>query len=662
MERGWSSNIFPLSAESVGRLAIILVSIISILTLFGWMIGVDILKSINPHFTAMRVVTALCFLLSAAALVFIKNRSAGGWQIKVSRLFSAAVSTIGLLTVICYLVELQTGHEWAWAHNTFLNFLNVPADRMAIITAILFFVFGFVLILLSIGGRHAANISHALLLPITILTYLVLVGYLFNVKAFYEWLQIAVALNTGIAFCFLCIASFCIRPESWLMKVLTGDESGAIMARRLLPALLILPLIIGWLRIQGERRDYFGSDFGVALVAVTYAICFLGLVWFNARSVNRTDQIRRQAQEALHESEVRYRLLFAQAAVGIKRMDVQGRILEVNDKLCDILGYSRAELLLLSLANVTHPDDLAGEQVQLERLLAGQINNYSIGKRCLRKDGSVIWVKVTSSLPSVTDPSDKWWISVVEDITNRKQAQDALNLTTAELARSNKDLEQFAYIASHDLQEPLRAVAGFMGILKKKYQDKLDDDARKYIDYAVEGAERMQTLINGLLAYSRVGTRGGDLKPMSMQTAFNTAINNLQVAIGESKAVITHDELPDITADAAQMTQLQQNLIANAIKFCGKGLPEIHLIARREDQHWVFGIRDNGIGIETQYFERIFLIFQRLHTRNQYPGTGIGLALCKKIVERHAGRIWVESEPGCGSTFYFTIPDKGDNE
>ncbi|MGA3282644.1 MAG: PAS domain S-box protein [Smithella sp.] len=662
MERSWSLNIFPLSAESFSRLAIILVFIISISTLLGWMIGIDILKSINPHFTAMRVVTALCFLLSAAALVFIKNRSAGHWQIKVSRLFSAAVSIIGLLTVICYLVELQTGHEWAWAHNAFLNFLNVPADRMAIITAILFSIFGFILILLSIDSRHATNISHALLLPITILTYLMLVGYIFNVKVFYEWLQIAVALNTVIAFCFLCIASFCIHPESWLMKVFTGDESGAIMARRLLPAFLTLPIIIGWLRIQGERTDVFGSDFGVALVAVTYAICFFWLVWFNARSVNRTDQIRRQAQEALHESEVRYRLLFAQAAVGIKRMDVQGRMLEVNDKLCDILGYSRPELLLLSLANITHPDDLAGEQVQLERLLAGQINNYSIEKRCLRKDGSVIWVKVTSSLPSVTDPSAKWWISVVEDITNRKQAEDALNLMTAELARSNKDLEQFAYIASHDLQEPLRAVAGFMGILKKKYQDKLDDDARKYIDYAVEGAERMQTLINGLLAYSRVGTRGEDLKPMSMQTVFYTAINNLQVAIDESKAVITHDELPDITADAAQMTQLQQNLIANAIKFCDKGLPEIHLIARREDQHWVFGIRDNGIGIETQYFERIFLIFQRLHTRNQYPGTGIGLALCKKIVERHAGRIWVESEPGCGSTFYFTIPDKGDNK
>jgi PAS domain S-box-containing protein len=533
---------------------------------------------------------------------------------------------------------------------------------MAIITAILFSVFGFVLLLLSSGSKRTADISHALLLPIAILTYLVLVGYLFNVRVFYQWLQVGVALNTGIAFSFLCVASFCIRPQSWLMKVFTGEEAGAIMARRLLPALLILPLVIGWLRMQGERNGIFGSEVGVSLVAVTYAICFFWLVWFNARSVNRTDQIRRQTEEALRESEVRFRLLFAQAAVGIKRMDPQGRMLEVNDKLCDILGYSRAELLLLSLADITHPDDLASEQTELGRLLAGQINYYSVEKRCLRKDGSVIWVRVTSSLPSPAGRASEWWISVVEDITMRKQTEAALQKMTEDLARSNKDLEQFAYIASHDLQEPLRAVAGFIGILKKQYRDKLDTDAVDYIDQSVEGAERMKALINDLLTYSRVGTKGEALKPMNMQVVFAAAVNNLQVAIGESKCFITHDALPVITADVAQMTQLLQNLIGNAIKFCGKDRPEIHIIARHNDEQWVFGVRDNGIGIEPQYFERIFLIFQRLHTRNQYPGTGIGLALCKKIIERHGGKVWVESAPGRGSTFFFTIPDKGDNK
>ena len=662
MKRSLHSLFFPLSVESVGWFAIILVFIISILALLGWILGVASLTSVNPDFTAMRVVTALCFLLSAAALACIHGRSAGRWQITVSRLFAAVVSIIGILTIVCYLVELQTGHEWALVHNSFLIFLHVPADRMAIITAILFSLFGFVLLLLSAGSGRAADISHALLLPLTVLTYLVLVGYLFNIKVFYEWLQIAVALNTGIAFSFLCIAAFCIRPESWLMKVFTGKEAGAIMARRLLPALLILPIVIGWVRMEGERTGVFGSELGVALVAVTYAICFFWLVWFNARSVNRTDQSRRLAEEALRESEERFRLLFAQAAVGIKRMDPRGRMLEVNDKLCDILGYSRAELLLLSLANITHPEDLAREQAELVRLLAGEINNYSIEKRCLRKDGNIIWVRVTSSLPSTDDRPAEWCISIVENITTRKQAEAALQQIAVELTRSNNDLEQFAYIASHDLQEPLRAVAGFMGILKKKYKVKLDADALDYIDQSIEGAERMQALINDLLAFSRIGTRGETFKPMSMQTAFDAAINNLQVSLEESKSIITHDSLPDIMADASQMTQLLQNLISNAIKFRGIGPPEIHIIAHRDDQHWVFGVRDNGIGIEPQYFERIFLIFQRLHTRNQYPGTGIGLALCKKIVERHAGSIWVESALDCGSTFYFTIPDKGENK
>jgi PAS domain S-box-containing protein len=662
MKRSLRSFLFPVSIESVIWLAIILVFIISILTIFGWILGIKILKSINPYFTDMRIVTALCFLLSAASLTCIHGKSTKRRRIIASRLFAIVISTIGLLTVVCYLVELQTGHSWTWAHSPLLFFLHAPTDRMAIITAILFSVFGFVLLLLGASSRRAADISHALLLPLTALTYLVLVGYLFNVRVFYEWLQVGVALNTGIAFCFLCIASFCIRPESWLMKVFTGEEAGAIMARRLLPALLIIPLIIGWLRMQGERTGIFGSELGVALVAVTYTICFLLLVWFNARSVNCTDQNRRQAEEALRESEERFRLLFAQAAVGIKRLDSQGRILEINDKLCDILGYSREEALQLSLANITHPEDLANEQAELGRLLAGEINNYMVEKRCLQKNGSIIWVRVTSSLPSTADRPAEWWISVVEDITRRKQAEAALRQMTEELARSNKDLEQFAYIASHDLQEPLRAVAGFMGILKKQYKDKLDADALDYIDQAVEGAERMKALINDLLTYSRVGTRGEALKLISMKTAFDAAINNLQMAIGESKAVVTHDSLPNVIADALQMTQLLQNLISNAIKFNGKGLPEIHIMVRHEDQYWVFGVRDNGIGIESQYFERIFLIFQRLHTRNQYSGTGIGLALCKKIIERHNGKIWVESAPGSGSTFYFTISDKGDNK
>ena len=241
-----------------------------------------------------------------------------------------------------------------------------------------------------------------------------------------------------------------------------------------------------------------------------------------------------------------------------------------------------------------------------------------------------------------------------------------------ELARSNADLEQFAYVASHDLQEPLRMVTSYLQILEQRYKNKLDANADQFITYAVDGARRMQTLINDLLNYSRLSSRGQPFMLVDCNVVLEGAIANLQLAIAESKAVVTHETLPQVMADATQLTQVFQNLIANAIKFCQNQQPRIHIGVAKGDTNldgeslnvipsadeWLFWVHDNGIGLESQYAERIFIIFQRLHGRDKYPGTGIGLAICKKIIERHGGRIWVESKPGQGSTFYFTIPDR----
>jgi light-regulated signal transduction histidine kinase (bacteriophytochrome) len=255
---------------------------------------------------------------------------------------------------------------------------------------------------------------------------------------------------------------------------------------------------------------------------------------------------------------------------------------------------------------------------------------------------------------------------ILRDITKLKRAEEALRQVNEklqeqaeELAATNKDLEQFAYIASHDLQEPLRAVGGFLTLLQQRYRGRLDEKADSYINAAVEGATRMQALINGLLEYSRVGTRGNVPTPAPAGLALREALENLQTLIQESGAVIAADPLPVVPADAAQLTHVFQNLIANAITFRSERTPEIQVGSRREDGAWLFWVRDNGIGIEPQYHERIFMIFQRLHTRTKYPGTGIGLSICKRIVERHGGKIWVESQPGQGATFYFTLPDKG---
>ena len=278
-------------------------------------------------------------------------------------------------------------------------------------------------------------------------------------------------------------------------------------------------------------------------------------------------------------------------------------------------------------------------------------------------------------MPERLEDGGTLWYGIISDVTERKQAEAELRETLTDLQRSNADLEQFAYVASHDLQEPLRMVASFVQLLGMRYQGRLDADADEFIGFAVEGATRMQQLLLDLLEYSRVGTRGAPLRPTDTAALCHTVIANLELAIQESGATVICAPLPTVNADAAQLAQVFQNLIANALKFHGAEPPRVHIsaqlriadcrlpiaesipqskIANRKSE-WEFAVRDNGIGIEAEYFDQIFVLFKRLNSRAKYPGTGIGLAICKRIIERHGGRIWVESAPGQGATFYFTL-------
>jgi len=358
---------------------------------------------------------------------------------------------------------------------------------------------------------------------------------------------------------------------------------------------------------------------------------------------------------ALQEREASFRHLFANHPHPMWVYDLQTmEFLEVNEAALDHYGYSRDEFCHMRITDIRPSQDvpLLLEDLRKERPALQRSGHW----RHRLKDGRVIDVDITSH--TLEFAGRQAALVVAQDITERKRAEAELEQTMAELARSNAELEQFAYIASHDLQEPLRAVAGMVQLLQRRYAGRLDARADEFIRHAVEGAARMQTLINDLLTYSRVGSRGQPLEPTDCSTVLKNVLANLAVAISESSAVVTYEALPSVRADAGQLTQLFQNLIGNALKFRNECSPAIHIEAVSQEGEWLFAVRDNGIGLEAQYFERIFGVFQRLHTRTEYPGTGIGLAICKKIVERHGGRIWVESEPGRGSTFYFTIPDQ----
>jgi PAS domain S-box-containing protein len=539
---------------------------------------------------------------------------------------------------------------------------------------------------------------------------------------------------------------------------------------------------------------------------------------------------RKQAEEALGESEERFRQVFVQAPIGIVLGTPDGKLMQVNQAFCQMLGYTEAELMALNFSEITHPEDLASESPYIEQILKREICRYQLEKRYFQKNGDILFANLTCGVVRDQQGNVMYALGMVKDITERKQAEqeiqrqtryqqllaeislrireslqievilqttvtelqqllqadrvifyrlwpnrsgqvvaeavvpewpstlervlvdqcfedeylkqyqqeihawsdveqagfqpchlemlrqfgiradlivpillkdklwgllfvhqcsaprqwnpfeidllrqlaDQLSIALAqaelleqetchsqELARSNAELEQFAYVASHDLQEPLRTLASYAKLLSRRYSGQFDEKGNRFIQYILEEALRMQALINDLLRYSRVGRQGQNFAPTDCTAVFNIVVKRLAEAISNSGATVTCGELPTIMADEMQLVQLFQNLISNAIKYRSSEPPVVQVAAQHQEGQWVFSVRDNGIGIEPQYAGRIFVIFQRLHTQEEYSGTGIGLAIAAKIVERHGGQIWVESALGQGATFYFTIPEQG---
>jgi PAS domain S-box-containing protein len=445
---------------------------------------------------------------------------------------------------------------------------------------------------------------------------------------------------------------------------------------------LVLPLhhgaVFGCLNIYSAEADAFNDREVFLLKELADSLSF-GI------SSLRTKQERQQAEVALRMSEEKFSKVFYDSPIAkvIANVD-DGRYIDVNHSFERLFGFDRSEVLGRNSFELGILQNLNDRQKMLQQFETdGKLINYELPLHM--RNGDIIICHLSAELIPIGDMICR--LFVIVDITERKQSEltilrlneeleqrvkertaeltqttEKLHLTNQELLRSNQELEQFAYVASHDLQEPLRAVMGYTQLLMIEYSDRFDETANSYAEYVIDGAKRMQQLIQDLLAYSRIGTRGKGFDRTDCNVVVQEAMRNLQIAISEKNAEIIVEPLPIIDGDRSQLVQLWQNLIGNALKFCKSDRPRIHIHATLQDTNFLFQVEDNGIGIKPQYLDRIFEVFKRLHTRREYAGTGIGLAICKKIVLRHGGLIWAESTPNIGTTFFFTIPHEQHSE
>ncbi len=638
------------------RISALLTVSIGLVVLLGWYLDILTLKSVLPGLTAMKVNTAVCFILCGLSLLLFQVKPAIVLASYLKQTSALIVIIVGALTLCEYLFGWDLGIDQLLYKELSASTDSSLPGRMAFITALNFLLVGLSLLLLY--RAKLLRTSQAFLLIVVFNSLLALMGYVYGVESLYGiYFYSAMAIHAAMLFVILAAGILCLRPEQGLMELVTSDTFGGVVVRRLLPAAILVPFLMGWLRLFGERAGAYSTEFGLALFALSNMIVFAILIVWSGRHLHQLDVERKRAGVALQEREKMLEALFEHSPDAIIVVNQEGHISRVNRLAENLFGYTRDEFIHMTIETLI-PERYSKNHVHHRSNYHANPSSRAMGTGlqlyARRKDGTEFPVDIMLSPVETSEGSVV--TAVIRDITERKVAEEKLKITLEDLGRSNKELEQFAYVASHDLQEPLRMVSSFTQMLERRYKDKLDADANDFIGFAVDGANRMQVLINDLLMYSRVGTRGNPFEPTDMNEILGQAIANLRVAIEESHTIITNDELPAVRVDAAQIAQLFQNLLSNGIKFGANNTPFVHVSFSESSDEWVFSVKDNGIGIAPAYYERIFVIFRRLQTKAEYPGTGIGLAICKKIVERHGGKIWVESELGKGSTFYFTIP------
>lgn len=593
--------------------------------MLGWYTHTDYLVQIYSQFSPLQFNAALEFVLIGIALLLLRK------YVFLSALIGLVVGAISGLTLAEYIFSVNLNIDEFFVKAYIATHYSFPG-RMAPNTAFYFLIIGLILFirLPFLPLPRKTLIEFSLSLFIAAVGVMALLGYVANVPTTYGWGSLAqMAVQTAVGFTLTGIG---LSLFLWIDGNLHVYGTNIIAPVSILVLGSVFFILLWQVFIQYEHRKIHQAT----LYEATRTAKLLGL-----------SLQKHLLQEGKAPNEDIKRIM--EENIKLTVMEGYGAQLLEGDKILYQYGHHEQNFLANWNATVSLP--LPGVQWQIRIWpTENSIQKFHSWSPFISVMTGFIIILLLTLVVRV--------LQVARQTSQQLElSQKKLNDTLEELKRSNTELEQFAYIASHDLQEPLRMVTSYTQLLAKRYKDKLDADANEFINYAVGGSIRMQTLLSNLLTYSRVTRQAKPLEPTQSDKIYDIVLTNLMVALKEKQATITRDALPTVMADPVQFTQLLQNLIANAIKFLPKDrTPKVHLSAILKDGEWLFSVKDNGIGIAKEYVDKIFVIFKRLHTQSEYAGTGIGLAVCKKIVERHGGRIWIESEVGVGTTFYFTIP------
>ncbi len=626
---------------------------VSAVVLFAWFFQVKEILSIIPGSATMKFNTALLFQLSSIG-VLTYSKSHKSTQV-LNALLVFGILLIAAISLATYFFGVGINIDNLFIYDIYST--EYPG-RMSPATAFCFMLLG-----ISLWGTHASSrtmrvLTQYSLLVIILVSLVSIVAYALQIPGESRGFFIhSMAIHTSILFILLTLALSLKNPTLGFANLLFGKNAGSTLMRSLLPFLIGLPLLLSYILLKASTNNILGFEFGLSLHTVTFILISIVYTSIIATKLNKDDIKRSALEDSLRISN--QELTFFKDALDqssiLATTDKKGVITSVNDKFCEISKYSREELIGKTHRVINsdfHPKEFfqtLWKTISSGNIWVGEVKNKA-------KDGSFYWM-LTSIIPFKDDNGKiNKYLSIRHDITDRKNGEERLAKQFEELKTKNVEIEQFAYIASHDLQEPLRTVINYTETLTEEYEGQLDSVADRYLSFIQDASKRMSELIKGLLDYSRLGKLTGR-NQINCATILEEIKADLEASINETNTTITVGELPTVFGFEIELRLLFQNLITNAIKFRRTDIdPVITISAVKKELFWEFSVQDNGIGIEEKHIQKIFVIFQRLHSRKDFAGTGIGLSHCQKIVNLHGGTIWVKSEINKGSTFNFTIP------